>query len=56
MAPNVARGRRIIKHVFEACRIGVALPEVAAIGGRKLSVGCPIVWQQFDHMFYKSNV
>ncbi|MDT5330300.1 MAG: hypothetical protein QOF31_1597, partial [Mycobacterium sp.] len=33
----------------------VALEVVAGLGRRNLSVGCHIVWQQFDHMFYKSN-
>src|SRR5215208_8043301 len=48
MAPNVVCAGPIIKHVFEACRV---LSSCGSARGN-LSVGCPIVWQQFDHMFY----
>src|SRR6187431_2816656 len=48
MAPNVVAERPRIKHVFEVCR------EFSLAGrrGRILSVPRPMVWQQFDHMFY----
>ena len=48
----VLRADPIIKHVFEVCRIRGRLPGSRR---RNLSVGRSIVWQQFDHMFYKSN-
>ena len=35
--------------------LATAVFAVAEIGHADLSVGCSIVWQQFDHMFYQSN-
>ena len=48
---NVARTRPIIKHVFEGVSAQKVRPTAA-----EMSVGCPIVSQQFDHTFYKSNI
>jgi len=45
----------MIKHVFEACRGILAPPEASPAVQGDLSVGCSIVSQQFDHMFYPSN-
>ncbi|TLH64483.1 hypothetical protein C1S80_11660 [Mycolicibacterium aubagnense] len=60
---NLAQCTRIIKHVFEIGCIGVSRPgstvtsrKPGRISGTELVGGPSYRSQQFDHMFYRSNV